>query len=560
MNRSVWSVVLGIVCLASIAWGGLEGPQDAWYEVDAWHSWVEGETTNYFGRNICAMAIGPDDRIYALDGTNNFIAVFEQDGTFVRMWGSQGSALGQFNFNQSGAIAFDSTGRVYVTDYSNSRVQVFEPDGTVVTAWGGYSSEDGMFRGPRGIAVGTNGLVYVTDYSNNRVQVFEQDGTFVRKWGSQGSLDGQFSQPPWDVAIGPDGLVYVSCGGHSGYPTEVFDQDGNFIKRLPKNVGANMLFAEGLVFGELGIMTTDGEWLVNRNSSVLVPTLIGDETGVYFDRSSARQYNRDGVMQYQGTIIRCKRRYAQDPIEEWKAQTKPVPNPVILKFEQRPGHYVMDMEYVVKDADSATVMVELGALRDGRNRLDAYIPAKTFLEGTAANVGDAVAPNVSHPVVWDITADVEYEYVNLRPVVMAHSPDRGLWDVEFITLPAESELPELTISRRYFNDGSNDQYSLKPVWQWLAAKGSEEGVELRTNGIYAVEGTYAGQRLAYDYYPWTTTGYDGNIVVTAEGWNFLAARLGYRVATTAEKQRAYAGREWNNYLGSGSSYTHFVKE
>ncbi|MDD2239966.1 MAG: NHL repeat-containing protein [Kiritimatiellae bacterium] len=565
MKRSGWIIGVGIVLLAGLAWGGLEGPQDAWYEVDAWHSWVEGETTNYLDRYICAMAIGPDERIYALAGNSNYVAVFEQDGAFVRKWGSPGSEDGQFNFNNSASLAFDATGRVYVADYNNDRIQVFESDGTFVTNWGQYGTEDGMFNDPRGIAVGPNGLVYVVDYNNYRVQVFEQNGTYINKFGGQGDLDGQFSYRynPESIAIDSQELLYIGSKNYSTPRTDIFDLDGNFVRRIGNWTGPNSIFAEGLLFGDERIMTRDGVQIadVDVGWGDDAPMVVGTEPNTYFSRARSRSYVRDGVTHYDGTIIRLQRRYSQDPIEEWKAGIKPIPNPVILKFEQRPGHYVMDIDYVVKDADSATVMVELGALRDGRNRLDAYIPAKTFLEGTAGNVGDAVVPNVTNHVVWDITADVDYEYVNLRPAVMAHSTDRGLWDVEFITLPAEGELPELTISRNYYGNGSYVSRNLMPVWRWLAARGAAEGVELRTNGIYAVEGAYAGQPLAYDRYSWSHVSDDGDISVTSAGWNFLAARLGYRLATTEEKQRAYDGREWNNYLSSSSSsYPSFVKE
>ncbi len=88
---------------------------------------------------------------------------------FERMWGSLGSAPGQFS-NPSG-IAVDGDGLVYVADSSNDRIQVFQPDATFVRSWGSYGSTTGKFNGPDGIAVDGDGLVYVADSSNNRIQV-----------------------------------------------------------------------------------------------------------------------------------------------------------------------------------------------------------------------------------------------------------------------------------------------------------------------------------------------------------------------------------------------------
>ena len=90
-------------------------------------------------------------------------------GTFVRTWGSQGTANGQFH-NPAG-VAVSGAGEVYVTDYNNNRVQVFRADGTFVRTWGSLGTANGQFNYPVGVAVSGAGEVYVADYSNNRVQV-----------------------------------------------------------------------------------------------------------------------------------------------------------------------------------------------------------------------------------------------------------------------------------------------------------------------------------------------------------------------------------------------------
>ena len=60
-----------------------------------------------------------------------------------------------------------------------------------------------------------NGNVYVSDYNNNRVQKFTSNGLFAVTWGTAGTGDGQFSATLGNVAVAPDGSVYVVDGGIS---------------------------------------------------------------------------------------------------------------------------------------------------------------------------------------------------------------------------------------------------------------------------------------------------------------------------------------------------------
>jgi len=135
---------------------------------------------------------------------------------FVKKWGSEGSALGQFNISRG--IALDSSGNVYVADAANSRIQKFDSEGNFITSWGSFGTGNGQFFYPFGIDVGPTGYVYVADTMNQRIQMFTSDGTFVTKWGSPSAV-GQYPNPnapagtfayPWDVAVDSSGYVYVA--------------------------------------------------------------------------------------------------------------------------------------------------------------------------------------------------------------------------------------------------------------------------------------------------------------------------------------------------------------
>jgi DNA-binding beta-propeller fold protein YncE len=117
------------------------------------------------------------------------------------------------------ALAIGPDGNLYVTDLSQ-RVTVISPAGTVLRRWGrpghgpgGFdfiSSDPTVPTAVQGqIAVGPDGKVYVSDSGNGRVQVFTPQGRFVRQFGSYGSGKGQFLRP-FHLAVDTTGDVYVA--------------------------------------------------------------------------------------------------------------------------------------------------------------------------------------------------------------------------------------------------------------------------------------------------------------------------------------------------------------
>jgi outer membrane protein assembly factor BamB len=117
------------------------------------------------------------------------------------------------------SAAMSESGDIYVSDTSH-HVTHIAPDGSV-DRWGGPGSAQGEFAfgtfeggtNARGaVAVGPDGLVYVSDADNHRVQVFTADGEFVREFGELGSAPGQFTIP-FDLGVDHEGNVYVTDDG-----------------------------------------------------------------------------------------------------------------------------------------------------------------------------------------------------------------------------------------------------------------------------------------------------------------------------------------------------------
>ncbi len=157
------------------------------------------------------VAVAPNGDFYVADGYGNSrIAKFSANGKFLLDWGKPGKAIGEFDMPHG--IALDKKGRVYVCDRGNSRIQVFDAAGQPIQQW--QSAELGR---PWGIEFAKDGSIFVVDGGDgphkgadrSHALKLNAQGNLKAKWGAIGLGPGQFD---WahDIAVGPDGAVYVS--------------------------------------------------------------------------------------------------------------------------------------------------------------------------------------------------------------------------------------------------------------------------------------------------------------------------------------------------------------
>ena len=108
------------------------------------------------------VAIAQNGDIFVADGHMegpvNRIVKFSKDGTFIKAWGTRGSAPGEFNLPHS--IAIDSRGRIFVADRTNNRIQIFDQDGRFLDQWK-------QFGRPSGVFIDANDTIYVADSQSN---------------------------------------------------------------------------------------------------------------------------------------------------------------------------------------------------------------------------------------------------------------------------------------------------------------------------------------------------------------------------------------------------------
>ncbi len=152
-----------------------------------------------------ALAVDAANNIYVGDTGLKRVLVFGPDLGFRSAIG------GRDEMEAPSGLAVDGARqRLYVVDSRKHLLLVYDlASGRLHGRIGKRGSEDGEFNFPTSVAVGPDGLVYVTDTMNYRVQVFDADLKFVRQFGSLGVRAGQFRRPK-GIAVDAESVVYVT--------------------------------------------------------------------------------------------------------------------------------------------------------------------------------------------------------------------------------------------------------------------------------------------------------------------------------------------------------------
>jgi DNA-binding beta-propeller fold protein YncE len=158
------------------------------------------------------LFIDKNDNVWATDGDGEAgkghrVFEFSPDGKVLLTLGKAGiSGDGPDTFNRPSNVLIAPNGDIFVADGhgpgSNARIVKFSPDGKFIKAWGKEGSAPGEFNNPHSLAMDSKGRLYVADRGNNRIQIFDQDGKFLDEWR-------QFGRPS-GVFIDKDDILYVA--------------------------------------------------------------------------------------------------------------------------------------------------------------------------------------------------------------------------------------------------------------------------------------------------------------------------------------------------------------
>ena len=112
-------------------------------------------------------------------------------------------------FNRPTDVAWDAAGNIFVSDgYGNSRVAKFDKNGKFIKSWGSQGTAPGQFNTLHSIAIDAQGNVYIGDRGNQRIQVFDNDGNFKTMYQNVGA--------PWALCITPGPHQYMYSSNSNG--------------------------------------------------------------------------------------------------------------------------------------------------------------------------------------------------------------------------------------------------------------------------------------------------------------------------------------------------------
>ena len=113
------------------------------------------------------VKVSSNSQLLVTDYAHHCIYTFALDGNCV---GKLGTGKGHSN-NLCG-VAVDHFGFVLVTNAHTHCVTIFDEDGTFINCFGSEGSAESEFQYPYGIAVSANGNIYVSDHLNRRILIF----------------------------------------------------------------------------------------------------------------------------------------------------------------------------------------------------------------------------------------------------------------------------------------------------------------------------------------------------------------------------------------------------
>jgi len=190
------------------------------------------------------MKFDSQANIWAADTGKHVISQFTKEGKLLKTIGVPGqTGNDEKHFNMPTDIIFNQAGEMFITDgYGNRRVVHLDANGKFIKSWGTDGVAAGQFKLPHAIIMDSAGLLYVSDRDNARVQVFDQSGKFLSQWAG--------IMIPWGFWISDRDEIWV-CGsspmrwqkdqGHLGCPPKdqliaKFDTHGKMLQlwTMPK--------------------------------------------------------------------------------------------------------------------------------------------------------------------------------------------------------------------------------------------------------------------------------------------------------------------------------------
>ena len=174
------------------------------------------------------IAIGPEGRIYLVDGVNNRIVVTDADGRLQFSFGRSGQGAGELQHPMG--IDISRQGQVFIADTGNHRVQVFGLQGGYLYGFPVKTAAGEKPAAPVDVlALERKSYLYITDKDNHKIKVHKQTGAYVFEWGGFGEVRGRFRYPGILAANQYNQIFVVDV---LNTRVQVFDPDGHFLSAI----------------------------------------------------------------------------------------------------------------------------------------------------------------------------------------------------------------------------------------------------------------------------------------------------------------------------------------
>lgn len=171
---------------------------------------------------VSQLAVDSKGKVYLLQRQHPSVLVFAPSGDLIASWH-------HVHIMDGHGICVSPDDRIFVIDRDAHEIIVFDTSGRIVQRLGSrHSPRDGLpFNHPTDVAVAPDGEIYVTDgYGNSNVHRFSADGAYLMSWGKPGAGKGEFSTPH-AIWIDPQDRVLVT--DRENNRVQIFTRDGQYL-------------------------------------------------------------------------------------------------------------------------------------------------------------------------------------------------------------------------------------------------------------------------------------------------------------------------------------------
>ena len=173
---------------------------------------------------IPAVAVDSQDRVYVYSRSEHPMVVFDRDGNFLTSWGDD-------ILKDAHGIFIDDDDNIYCVERETHVMHKFTTDGELLMTLGTMDkpgAEGEPFNLPTDLALGPDGEMYISDgYGNARIHKYSPDGELIKSWGKPGTGPGEFDLPHC-VRVDPCNRLMVA--DRENNRIQFFTLDGEYIE------------------------------------------------------------------------------------------------------------------------------------------------------------------------------------------------------------------------------------------------------------------------------------------------------------------------------------------